>query len=50
MKNLLLGLFTLTTFLFSSAQTPSVWELLSNPVDDNIERLSEEVPLSKEES
>ena len=41
MKNLLFGLFTLTTFLFSSAQTPSVWELLSDPVDDNIERLSD---------
>ena len=41
MKNLLFGLFTLTSFLFSSAQTPSVWELLSDPVDDNIERLSD---------
>ena len=41
MKNLLFGLFTLTTFLFSSAQTPSVWELLSDPLEDKIERLSD---------
>ena len=41
MKNLLFGLFTLTTFLFSSAQTPSVWELLSDPFEDKIERLSD---------
>ena len=41
MKNLLFGLFTLTSFLFSSAQTPSVWELLSDPLEDKIERLSD---------
>ena len=41
MKNLLFVLFTLTTFLFSSAQTPSVWELLSDPLEDKIERLSD---------
>ena len=41
MKNLLFGFLTLITFFFTNAQSPLVWELLSDPLDDNIERLSD---------